>query len=92
MKTNYSKILMSAVAIIFAIGGSFASHTSENRFIVTGYIIPIGATMCQAATTCDNVTNPVLCTVVYQGVTYTAFGKASPNDTTCPIALFKPLP
>ena len=84
---------MPAIAILLAIGGSFVSHASEKKtnVIVPGYIIPIGGSICENITTCSNVLTPVLCTVIYQGITYQAFAKQSGSDTVCDITLWRPI-
>ena len=85
---------MPAVAIILAISGSYTTHASEKgtNALVPGYIYPIGSCCCINITACSNVANPVLCTAIYQGITYQAFIKQSPSDTTCDIVGYKPLP
>jgi len=90
MKTNFFKIVMPAAAILFAIGGSFVSHASEKKTNanVPGYIMLAG--MCQNVTTCSDVSNPVVCTIIYQGITYQAYAKQSPADTVCDIIRWRP--
>jgi len=92
MKTNSFKIVVSAAAILLAIGGSFVSHASEKKtnIIVPGYIIPTGDFICRNLTTCSNVSNPVVCTVIYQNGNYQAYNKQSGTDVVCDILLWKP--
>jgi len=94
MKTNFFRIVIPAVAILLALGGSFVSHASEKKTNanVSAWIIPIGATQCMSFSTCSNIVSPVLCTVTYQSNTYQAFNKEAPSDTTCNVLLFKPIP
>jgi len=94
MKTNFFRIVMPATAILLAIGGSFASQASGKKTTanVPGYIIPIGGNVCENRTICSNITSPVLCTVIYQGISYQAFAKQSGSDTVCDITLWKPVP
>ena len=93
MKTIFFKIIIPITVIIFAIYNSFASNISEKNIdlILSGYIIPIGNTICQNITTCSSM-NPTLCSVVYQGQTYQVYGKQSPSDTVCDIPLYRQNP
>jgi len=94
MKTSLFKIVMPTIAILLAVGGSFASNASEKATstILPGYIIPLGGSICQNFTTCENILSPWICTLVYQGIPYQAYGKMSPQDTVCDIILYKGSP
>lgn len=83
MKTNYFKIVMPVIAVIFAIGGSFATFASEKstQTSVIGYVSYF--TSCDIAVACGTL-GPV-CTATVGGNVYQAFGKFSINDTACPI-------
>ena len=84
---------MPAVAIILAIVGSFSSHASEKSTsaIVPGYTLLPTGTVCINIANCSNIPSPVLCSVIYQSVTYQVFGKEHPNDTACITFLFRPI-
>ena len=90
MKTNYFKIIMPIMAILFAIMGSFSSKASENKSdaYVTGYISPQWQYMCSLSVGCSS-TGFQVCTATYGGISYQAFGKSSPWDTVCSIFLYK---
>jgi len=85
MKTKSFKLIMSIVAILLAISGSFATQAREKKSqaIVPGYIHVPPTYLCMQATVCTNIVNPVLCTATYQGVLYQAFIKLHPEDTYC---------
>jgi len=84
MKTNYFKMIMPIMAILFAIAGSFSSKASENKTdtYVTGYISPQWQQMCSISVGCAN-SGFQACTATYGGITYQAYGKSSPWDTVC---------
>jgi len=91
MKTNLSKMIMTIVAIMLAIGGSFVSHASEKKTftILPGYINPIFSFPCTNVTSCSNIAGRPFCTVTYQGHLYQAFGRQSPGDPYCDTVLFR---
>ena len=73
---------MPLLAIILAMGSSFATHasiTSATRATVTGYITPLSGPPCSVITACSNVVSSIICTDVYQGNRYQAFGKVTPS-------------
>ena len=80
---------MPAIAILLAIGGSFVSYASEKttNALVPGYIDIIGS-HCIHYTTCSNIVGPVICTAIYQGIVYQAYGRF-PNDTVCDLILWR---
>jgi len=96
MKTNYSKIAIQMFAILLAIGSSFATTASEKKVNapVIGYfpIIPVigppPLTPCSFKVLCSNIPGPI-CTAVYQGNVYQAFGKVHPEDTVCGVTVYR---
>lgn len=68
MKSNYFKIAMPVLAVVLAIGGSFASKASEQSTAakITGYITPFGRPACSITVQCSNLPGPA-CSAFYQG-------------------------
>jgi len=96
MKSINSKIVMSAVAILLAICGSFATHASEKQSsaIIPGYVNLKNSTLppCSRSFQCSDVKGYV-CTVILggpEGTRYQLYGKFSPTDATCPRILYLP--
>lgn len=85
MKASFFKIIMSAAAVLLAIGGSFATYTSERKAqqAVIGYANSIDGTPCAITVLCGNIL--WICTVTIGGVNVQAYSKFNPSDTTCPI-------
>ena len=91
MKTKLSKILIPLLAILFAIGESITSQAAqqETNVKIKGYFSVIGVNPpCSLYLNCNTEIRPRLCTVIYQGQIYQAFGKINVNDTTCIIVLY----
>ena len=94
MKTLFFKIAMPITAAVMAVGSSFITHASEKSVNgpVVAYINPLTSPPtlpCTINVTCSNIQAPVVCTAFYQGISYQAFSKASPNDTFCEIVRYK---
>lgn len=89
MKTKLSKIVMSLIAVVIAVSGTFVSHASEknSKQIVTCWITPPNSSdICDIIVDCGHSSR--ICTIIYQGVAVQAFGKINPNDTVCPLICF----
>lgn len=89
MKTNYLKIIATAAAVLFAIGGSFVSHASEKKAqtFVAGYATINFAYPCEVYAPCNNLPFKPICTVQVGSTVYQAFGKSS--FSYCPITLWR---
>lgn len=88
MKTKIFKMLMPVLAIILAIGGSFATHAAEKKAdqTIIGYATSINGTPCSIIIICGQIPNTI-CVIIIIGIPTQAWGKFNPNDTACPIIL-----
>lgn len=89
MKTNFFKIVMSVITVIFAVSESFITRASEKntRQIIFGYVPSINGFPCTVPVACGNGFS--VCTGLVGGLPSQAFGKFHPSDTSCPIFLFR---
>ena len=89
MKTIIFKILLPFTAPLFAIGVSFTTNVSEKKFLAmtNGYIVAPNTPPCSVNTQCCS--GNVVCSMVYMGQAYQAFGKILPTDTTCNKIVYK---
>jgi len=81
-------------AIALAVTGAFASQKPASSAAFadeTGWINLSATQPCHQSVTCSNVSNPQACTMLYQGVTRTAFGKVNPNINECAKTLYRKL-
>ena len=91
MKNIFLKSVIPTAAILFAIGGSFATHASEKKsqVDVPAFAPQGGTNPCLLTFTCSNVNNGVLCTALI-GTNLTQFyGKLTPEAAICPITLWQ---
>ncbi|WP_417558493.1 DUF6520 family protein [Mesoflavibacter zeaxanthinifaciens] len=95
MKTKKFKTVLPVFVLILAIASAFAFKDTEESPLLapeTGWI-NLPGTPCAIAVECDN--NPLLevvCTAIYNGVEYQAFGKPNPSSMLCSRVLYKPQP
>lgn len=82
------KLSMPIAVFLLAIGGAFASQTTEENAmpLQIGWIDT--PSPCTIPASCRTETGPV-CTLLHQGQTRQAFGKVNPNDATCAKVLYK---
>ena len=95
MKSINSKIIIPAIAILFAISGSFVTHASELKAsaIVPGYVnLKDNTPPCSRSFNCSDVKGRI-CTVILggpMGTLYQLYGKQSLTAVTCNKVLYIP--
>lgn len=92
MKSRIFKIAMSLAAVVFAIGGSFASHASVKKphTYLTGYIDAFEA--CRISTACSDIIGPACTATIYVGstaYTFQAWGKLQDYQGVCPLIIYQ---
>jgi len=90
MKTILKTVLFPVLAILLAIGSSFATRASEktNTTTITCHVTPLGSAPCSISTQCSN-TPGALCTLTYLGIIYPVYAKLAITDTNCEIVCYK---
>jgi hypothetical protein len=82
------KFSMPIAVFLLAIGGAFASQSSEKSILPpqTGWIDT--PSPCQIPASCRTEVGTV-CTLFHQGMNKQAYGKVNPGDATCAKILYK---
>ena len=88
MKKRILNLILPMAAIMFAVAGAFASHTSSKGILApqTGYIDSLSP--CSVAVSSNNSFGPI-CTALVNGVQRQAYGKINPQDATCAKVLYR---
>ncbi|MGV3460261.1 MAG: DUF6520 family protein [Flavobacterium sp.] len=91
MRLKFLKSILPVFTLVLAVFSAFAFKSADEKLLApeSGWINLPGLP-CAIITQCDNTPGSV-CTAVYQGSVYQAFGKEFPTAMFCNKILYRPL-
>ncbi|MGV3460262.1 MAG: hypothetical protein ACO1N9_07390 [Flavobacterium sp.] len=90
MKTNSLKNGLAGLMMMIAAFTAFSFKEPENEKLLAPQIgwLNLPAMPCAIEVMCDNSLGRI-CTAMYQGTSYQAFGKFHPSSPTCDLILYR---
>lgn len=92
MKTRILKLVLPTFVLLMAVFSAFAFKNSENIVLSvpeTGWLNLPGQP-CIIQVNCNSTVSLFVCTAIYNGTEYQAFGKENSSGLICNKALFRP--
>jgi hypothetical protein len=84
------KVALPFLLIAISIFSAFAFKSSDNAELSLEFgWINLPGDPCAIMVQCDNIPSNFICTAIYEGTEYQAFGKAFPTSTNCNKLLFR---